>query len=162
MKLLNRSLIISFSICIAIIIGLYLSFTNQVGDLYKNNKIDDKNFKVKSHIYQYYESGAKYKGERKAIRDILITKKINLINIHNGWIVIRFVVNYLGLTDRFRFFCVDENYQKIELSNQEKENLLMILRPLHNWEVGKIESEKVDSYYQITFKVENGKVIDIF
>ncbi|MDQ0065169.1 hypothetical protein [Chryseobacterium lathyri] len=163
MKMLNRALLISFLICIAVIILLYISLTNDVGNIAMNSRTDNPNFHTKGIItYQYYQASTKYKGERKTIRKALINKVPKLTTIKKGWIVIRFIVNYQGLTDRFRFFCIDEKYGDAKLSNQEEENFLKLIRPLHNWEIGKVNGEKVDSYYQITFKVENGKVIDIF
>lgn len=163
MKILNRALLISFFICTAIIILLYVSLTNEVGNIAMNSKTDNPNFQTKGIItYQYYQASTKYKGERKTIKEALINRISKLTTMKNGWIVIRFIVNYQGLTDRFRFFCIDEKYKDIKLSNQEEENLLKLIRPLHNWEIGKVNGKKVDSYYQITFKVENGKIIDIF
>ncbi|MBT2623631.1 hypothetical protein [Chryseobacterium sp. ISL-6] len=163
MKILNRALFFSFLICSAIIILLYISLTNEVGNIAMNSKTDNPNFQTKGIItYQYYQASTKYKGERKTIREALINKVPKLATRKKGWIVIRFIVNHQGLTDRFRFFCIDEKYRDAKLSSQEEENLLKLIRPLHNWKIGKVNGEKVDSYYQITFKAENGKVIDIF
>ena len=162
MKILNRLLFVTFLLCTSLLVLIVVSLTNQIGDISMNKKIDNSDFQTKGITYQYYQANTKYKGERKAIRDILLVKNPKLASVKNGWLVIRFLVNQEGLTDRFRFFCIDEKYRDINLSNQEEEELLKNIRSLRNWEVGKVNGEKVDSYYQITFKVENGKVIDIF
>ncbi|NML70755.1 hypothetical protein HHL23_13260 [Chryseobacterium sp. RP-3-3] len=162
MKILNRALFISFLICIALLIFIIFSIANEIGDISVNKKTDNPDFHTKGITYQYYQANTKYKGERKAIRDSFMTKIPKLTTIHNGWIIIRFLINYEGATDRFRFFCIDENYQNIKLDNHEEKDLLKIVRSLHNWEIGKVNEKKVNSYYQITCKIENGKVIDIF
>ncbi|PRB03811.1 hypothetical protein CQ046_08440 [Chryseobacterium sp. MYb7] len=162
MKILNRLLLITFLLCTSLLVLIVVSLTNEIGDISMNKKTDNSDFQTKGITYQYYQANTKYKGERKAIRDILMVENLKLASVKNGWLVIRFLINYEGSTDRFRFFCIDEKYRDIKLSNQEEENLLKIVRLLRNWEVGKVDEKKVDSYYQITFKVENGKVIDIF
>lgn len=148
--------------CASFLILIYLGITNEIGNISENNKIDNPYFHTKNHIYQYYQSGAKYVGERKAVRDIFNTKKFNLSSIPNGWITIRFIVNYQGITNRFRFFCISNNYRELQINKHLEQELLKAVKSLHNWEVGKFEGKKVDSYYQITLKIENAKIIDIF
>ena len=36
------------------------------------------------------------------------------------------------------------------------------IKKLNNWIPGIKDQEKVDSYYQINFKIDNGKIVDIF
>ncbi|WNI38849.1 MULTISPECIES: hypothetical protein [unclassified Chryseobacterium] len=161
MKILNRFLLFTFIVCILLSILLYFGLKNEVGDITKDNN-DNPSFKTKGKVYQYYQSGAKYKGDRKEIKDILLSKKIESKTLNQGWIVTRFIVNSQGITDRFRFFCIDKNYNNIKLDSKEEKYILNIIRSLKNWQIGEIDNANVDSYYQITFKVENGKVTDIF
>lgn len=162
MKLINRLLLIAFLLCTALSVLIYQGFTNEVGNITANSKIDNPNFKTKGHIYQYYQSGAKYKGERKAFRDVLIKHRFDITSVQNGWITVRFIVNHVGLTDRFRFFCINQDYTSLQLSKNEKQELLKAVQSLQKWEVGKVDGKSVDSYYQITLKIENAKITDIF
>lgn len=163
MKILNKCLFASFILLIILSIILYLGIINEIGDISSNKiKSDRQNFKVDGHIYQYYQSSAKYKGERKAFRDDLLYREINITSIKNGWITIRFIINDQGEADRFRFFCIDENYDDKKINAKEEKHLLSLMQSLKKWEAGNAKGEKVNSYYQITFKVENGKAIDIF
>lgn len=162
MKRLNKLLIISFSSFVIISMILYLSVTNEVGDISINTDSDNPNFRIKGHVYQYYQSGAKYEGERAAIRNYLLPKNIFFKSLKNGWVTARFIVNHQGYTDRFRFFCINTDYNEVFLSHNEEDYLLKTLRSLKKWKIGKVDNEEVDSYYQITLKIENGKIINIF
>lgn len=162
MKLINKSLLIAFLLCGGLLVFIYQGLTNEVGDITVNNKSDNPNFKTKGHVYQYYQSGAKYKGERKAFRDALINHKLNLTSVQNGWVTIKFIVNHIGLIDRFRLYCINQDYAGLQLDNNETQEILKAVQSLQKWEVGKVDGKSVDSYYQITLKIENAKVIDIF
>ena len=162
MKNLNILLIISFFILLTISTILYISLTVEIGDIPKNKYFDNSNFRTRGHVYQYYQSGAKYEGEREALRESLLVKNINFKSLQNGWITIRFIVNYEGDTDRFRFFCIDKNYNEAILNKSDEENILRQIRLLKNWKIGRIDNKVVDSYSQITFKIEDGKITDIF
>ena len=69
---------------------------------------------------------------------------------------------HVGSTDRFRLYCINQDYASLQLNNNEKQEILKAVQSLQKWEVGKVDGKNVDSYYQITLKIEHAKVIDIF
>lgn len=161
MKFLNIILISSFSVCLILLITLWISLTNEIGDIPKN-KDDDPSFNTAGHVYQYYQSNTKYKGERKAIRNKILYSNLKLKSIEDGWITVRFIVSNVGTTGRFRFLCIDKDYHEIKLDNNERQIILSVVRSLNDWQIGIIDSKRVDSYYHVNFKVENKKIIDVF
>ncbi|MCT3760542.1 hypothetical protein HZQ19_18305 [Elizabethkingia anophelis] len=162
MKIINKLLIISLIISSFLIIGIYISLINEVGDISINKKIDNPNFRIERPVYQYYYSNAKYKGEREGIRNALNLKRSNITSIKNGWITIRFIISKNGDIGRFRFFSIDEQYNELNIDNNDVELLLNSIKKLKNWEIGIVKDIKVNSYYQITFKIQNGKISNIF
>ena len=52
---------------------------------------------------------------------------------------------------------VDQDYKKVEISDDLQKKIVAIVQLLNDWN-GKNE----DSYYQIQIKLKNGKVEDIF
>ena len=161
-KTVNIIVISSFIISVFLSILLYIGLSNEIGDIKYNASLDNKNFAIKGHIYQYYQSGAKYKNERAGIRDEILNKKNVLKSIKNGYITARFVINYQGQTDRYRLQVVNLNYEEKKISQQDKKEIFKQIKSLKYWIPGVIENKKVDSYSQINFKIHDGKIVDIF
>ena len=57
----------------------------------------------------------------------------------------------------FRIKAVDQNYKKVEISDDLQKKIVAIVQQLNDW-----NGKNVDSYYQIQIKLKNGKVEDIF
>ncbi|AZI54747.1 hypothetical protein EIB75_05550 [Epilithonimonas vandammei] len=161
-KTVNAILIVSFIASIIISILLYKSVSNQLGDIKYISGRDDPNFDTQAHIYQYYQSNPKYKGERKGIRKEIFLKDRDVQSLKNGYITARFILNSKGQTDRYRLKAVDNNYQKNQVTLQDSQKIISQLKILQNWIPGNVKNKKVDSYVQINFKIHDGKIIDIF
>ena len=166
MKKLNKTVNIivlsSFIVSVVLSILLYIGLSNEIGDITYDASIDNKNFVTQGHIYQYYQSGAKYKNERAGIRDELLNKNNVLKSIQDGYITVRFVVNSQGETDRYRLKVISINYEEKKISQQDEKEIFKQLKSLKNWIPGVIKNKKVDSYSQINFKIHDGKIVDIF
>ena len=161
-KTVNIILLSSFFVSLVLSILLYIGLSNEIGDIKYDVRIDNKNFVTQGHIYQYYQSGAKYKSERAGIRDEILNKKNVLKSFKSGYITTRFVINHQGQTDRFRLQVVDLNYEEKKISQQDKKEIIKQIMSLKYWTPGVIENKKVDSYSQINFKIQDGKIVDIF
>jgi hypothetical protein len=140
----------------------------QVGDIYFDARIDDPNFKVcdESQVFQYYNfgKGLNYKGEKIKINEHFKThfKSDNTIT-DSGYLTIRFIVNCKGETGRFRLLGMDTEYKEKVFNESLSSQLLQLTKQLDGWIVGEFEGERIpfDYYQYLTFKLENGKLIEI-
>ena len=139
---------------------IYFSFKTKVGNINKKEIIDkDTSFKpCSSTIYQYYSTNGGYKTERYGIRKV-ISEPIHQLKFPNfsGNINVRFVINCKNEIGYFKIKAIDQDYKKVEISDNLQKKIVAIIQQLKDWN-GKDE----DSYYQIQIKLKNGKVEDIF
>jgi len=115
------------------------------------------------NIFQYYNFGTTYKGEKYTIRKTLIErfsyqKEYEKVS---GYVVIRFVVNCKGETDRFRVSQVDQKYNLAEFDTGLVEQLLRLTKELKDWIPGKRDGVPIDSYVYLNFIIKNGKLVDV-
>lgn len=147
--------------------GQQNNYPLQVGDIYFDARIDDPNFKVcdENQIFQYYNfgKGLNYKGEKIKINEHFKTyfKSDNSIN-DSGYLTIRFIVNCKGATGRFRVLGMGTDYKEKVFNESLSSQLLQLTKQL-NGIVGEFEGEGIpfDYYQYLTFKLENGKLIEI-
>lgn len=138
----------------------------QVGDIDFNPKIDGPNFKLcdETRVLQYYNfgKGLQYNGEKIAIHEHfqkgLKTKEKKG---ETGVLTIRFIVNCSGQTGRFRIQGMDNNYNEKKFDDTITNQVLSLTRKLEGWMAGEIEGNKYDYYQYLSFKIENGKLIEI-
>ena len=139
---------------------------NRVGDIEFDKNLDDPNFKIcnENRVFQYYSVNTNYDGGRKAIRSEIksFLKSLDLKENKSGYITYRFIISCEGKIGRVRYKSVDNGMQKTTFDLDFTDSLENAIKKLDNWIPGIKDQEKVDSYYQINFKVENGKIIDIF
>jgi hypothetical protein len=136
----------------------------QVGDIYFDAKLDDATFKVcdDTRVMQYYNfgNGLQYKGEKIAIDEHFLSKYKSKGN-EEGYVTIRFIVNCNGQSGRFRIEGMDVNYNEKKFSKEITDQLLALTTQLNGWEIGTYENTAYDYYQYLTFKIENGKLIEI-
>ncbi|NOT75168.1 MAG: hypothetical protein HOP08_09590 [Cyclobacteriaceae bacterium] len=136
-----------------------------VGDLELDEKLDDPAFKVcnKNKIYQYYNfgKGLQYKGEKPMVIESFSAFPVKEMKGETGWMTIRFIVNCEGKTGRFRVTGVDENYQSKNFDANIVKNLLSLTQKMDGWIIGMDDKEATDYYQYLTFKLEDGKLIEI-
>lgn len=99
-----------------------------VGDIVFDSLTDKRDFYLchPDNIFQYYNFGTTYKGEKYKLRKTLIErfsyqKEYEKVS---GYMVIRFVVNCKGETDRFRVSQVDQKYNLAEFDTGLVEQIL--------------------------------------
>ena len=160
MKYINYFVYLTIVAMIILASIIYFSFKTKVGNINKKEIIDkDTSFKpCSSTIYQYYSTNGGYKTERYGIRKV-ISEPIHQLKFPNfsGNINVRFVINCKNEIGYFKIKAIDQDYKKVEISDDLQKKIVAIIQQLKDWN-GKDE----DSYYQIQIKLKNGKVEDIF
>ena len=150
---------------IAQTIPLKESLKDQVGDIIYNSKTDKKNCVCYPRfIPQYYQVNTHYKGGMRSIRRefFKLTMNIEDNKRQSGIITVRFIVNCKGITDRFRVYELNSNYQPISFNEHLVNIVLRKCKELRFWIPGKLASGMpVDSYYYINFRFVHGKLIGI-
>ncbi|MBA5629235.1 hypothetical protein [Moheibacter lacus] len=117
--------------------------------------------------YFYYELGAKYNGGLRKIKEIFAEqyKYSSETKNQDGYIRIRFVVNCEGQIGRFSIMETDDNYQPYLFDREIVKNLFFIItKYLKDWTPGVVDkdnSTQFDYYKHLTFKIKEGKLIDI-
>ncbi len=141
------------------------AYPNHVGDIAFDENIDDPNFKIclNGRIPQYYEFGKSLqcKGEKPAIDKHFEILKLNETTVESGYITIRFIVNCEGKTGRYRIEEMNNDYQPISFDKKLVEKILTLTKELSGWIVGGNPEQPVDYYQYLTFKIEEGKLIEI-
>ena len=142
-------------------------YPEHVGDISFDAAHDDRSFKVctnENNIPQYYNfgKGLQYKGEKIAINKYFGEnfKGRNQIG-ETGFLTIRFIVNCEGKTGRFRTEGMDDNYQTKKFNEGLENRILQLVKQMDGWVIGEISGQKIDYYQYLTFKLENGKIIEI-
>lgn len=138
----------------------------QVGDIYFDPKIDDPSFKLcdENRVLQYYNfgKGLLYKGEKVKLnehfKDGLIKKEQKK---ETGFLTVRFIVNCEGKPGRYRVQGMDYEYKEKKFNNDLTSQLLSLTKQLDGWMIGEYEGKAYDYYQYLTFKIENGKLIEI-
>lgn len=134
-----------------------------VGDILPDPTLDDSAFKLcdENYVPQYYMVGIGYQGEMIAVkRKCLSTYKPVDVN-ESGLITIRFAMNCQGKTGRFRVQELNKEYKVYKFDVRITSQLVSITKGLDKWKPGSSSAGASDSYVYLTFKIENGKLIDV-
>ncbi len=142
------------------------NYPPQVGDVAFDERVDDPNFKIcnETQVLQYYNfgKGLQYKGEKVAINQhFKANLKSKSLPGESGFVTIRFIVNCEGGTGRFRTEGMDKHYQKKEFNKELINEILRLTKQLDGWVIGTIDTHQLDYYQYLTFKIVDGKLIEI-
>ena len=136
----------------------------RVGDLpiTSTHEFADFSFCHEDYIYQDYQINTDYAGGKRAIKSEL--EDIFPINTltESGLLTIRFIVNCKGETGIYRSKMIDSSLEEVDISNKDLTQIYTAISALDRWKPGSVRGEPADSYYQVSFKLLNGEVIDIF
>ena len=120
--------------------------------IYKNNPSD-----------RYYFKYTSFEGGLYRLRQIYEEKYRPVLNGNNNGIVrIIFVVNCEGDIGQFDVLELDGDYKKKKLTNGISSQLLAILKEAGKWNAGKRRDYPVDTYKYLSFKIKDGKILEIF
>ncbi len=141
------------------------NYPENVGDIAFNKNLDDPNFKVcnEKQVPQYYNfgKGLQYTGEKpKIIEHFKSFKGLNAPG-DSGFITIRFIVNCEGKTDRFRVQEMDNDYNSKSFHKEIRDQLLTLTKSLDGWVIVSDQGHIFDYYQYLTFKINDGKLIEI-
>jgi hypothetical protein len=161
---------------ILLILIPYLSFTQEktlavskypraIGDITLDPKTDKANYAAcgECDIFQYFQlHEATYDGDKLAIEKIFLeTYNSKNVKQESGLIRIRFIVNCLGETERFRLIASDENYQEKTFDESITSQLLEITKNLKGWKAMTYNNAKVNYYQYLIFKIKDGQIQEI-
>ncbi|TDT50527.1 hypothetical protein CLV90_0061 [Maribacter spongiicola] len=161
---LNILLLTSFLLAVAIYFWASALHSKQVGDIPFDLSVDNSEFVVcdEEYIVQYYSAGTYYKGGEKAIKTEL-RELITQLNFEkSGIITFRFVVNCNNQIGRFRTKMVNENLKPTSFRYSNIKQMQETIKNLKDWHAGKWNNQPLDTYYNLSFKIQNGKITDIF
>jgi len=140
-------------------------YPNHVGDIEKDSHLDSKDFKpcTDGQVYQYYNFGnnIQYKGEKRALINTFKREFKNQSADINGYVTIRFIVNCMGETGRFRVKTLDGDYKPIDMNKSLVDQLLSITKNLDGWLPGASGDLHYDYYQYLTFKITEGQIKSI-
>jgi hypothetical protein len=141
------------------------NYKKNVGDIEFDLSIDDSSFVIGSKkVVQYYNfgKGVNFKGDNIAIDEYFRENYISpSIPSETGYITIRFIVNTLGKSGWFRVQEMDTNYEYKPFHKSITEQVLALTKKLDEWIVGEIDGKKYAYYQYLTFKIQDGSIIEI-
>ncbi len=134
-----------------------------IGDIVFDAKIDDPKFQFcYQFVFQGYELKTAQDESRKWISDH-IKEKFSFKEEwkdQTGFIAVRFSVNCLGLTDRFRVIGSSEELKPFEFPLDLCKYLTQLVKD-EKWPIGNYHLKTVDYYHVVTFKIVNGKLLEV-
>jgi hypothetical protein len=161
---------------ILLILIPYLSFSQEktptasqyprvIGDIAFDPKTDKANYIAcgNCEMFQYFQSSEPtYNGDKLAIEKVFL-EKYNPKNVkyESGLVRIRFIVNCLGETERFRLMASDENYQEKTFDESITSQLLEITKSLKGWKAMTFNNTKINYYQYLIFKIKDGQIQEI-
>lgn len=141
-------------------------YPEHVGDIYYDSMTDDPSFKIcdENKVLQYYNfgNGLMYAGEKIKIEEhfkegLKSTKREK----ETGFVTIRFIVNCEGKSGRFRIQGMDIEYKDKVFDRSLSDQLLNLTKQLDGWGIGQMNDKPSDYYQYLTFKIEDGNLIEI-
>ncbi len=140
--------------------------TRWIDDIVQDSTLDGMDFKIcnaDDQIIQYFNDGksVQYKGGKPIIEATFFSAYTPVDITQSGFIRIRFVVNCLGKTGRFRLLSSDLNYQPYPFTPEITDQLLQITKSMKDWQPKTWKGMQIDYYQYLVFKIENGKLTHI-
>jgi len=156
---------------VAFIVGCQDEKFKAVGNIAPNLEIDSPLFELcnESLIKEYYirrssDIAPNYKGEKRGLeKEILDAYSYPIDTSQNGYITIRFIINCRGESGRFRTEEMDSKLRPTDFEKGISSQLLNIVKGLNHWVPRKRSSgnKSYDFYQYLTFKIQNGQIIQI-
>ena len=130
-----------------------------------DQSLDNPHFELcQDRVYQYFNDskGLLFKGDKPALEEAFFGQYVdqNIIG-ESGLIRIRFVVNCMGKSDRFRLIGMNNNYEKKIFNSKISAQLLNITKNINGWGIMKIKGKPLDYYQYLIFVIEDGNLTNI-
>jgi hypothetical protein len=127
--------------------------------------ITDPDLEYGSALPYYYSVGGKYPvGSATLLKEVqAFTEKQNNNYSGSGYITFRFIIDTTGnMLPRVKVIATDEHYKSYHFEKALINELFAYLKTLNKWRVAGMAPGKAWQYIAfITFKMKNGKVINI-
>ena len=139
------------------------SYPNVIGDITFDPNIDGEFKRCDSYTNQYYSNGGiGYKGEMSMIKkQIEDNYTVSNQEGQSGFVTIRFVVNCHGISGMYRVHQTDLLLTEFKFSSEIVDQLLNAMKNLKGWERAEFNGNFYDYYQYLTFKLINGKIVEI-
>lgn len=109
-------------------------------------------------VHKYYEISAKHPKSSVSLIKLLNERKGPQIKKNiNGYITFSFIVNCKGQIGEFIIYQLDQDFNRKTYDEQSIEILREFILDMKDFKI----YEDKNYYYYLTFKIGNGKVIDI-
>ena len=143
-----------------------LNVKEKIGWIPFDKNIDNLNFKVcdELNIEEYYQVNPSYGEGLPSIRKYISAHQqaLEALCKKDGYIIVRFVINCQGQTDRYRTKFMWLNYTEDNAVNTElQKKIIQLTRDMGNWNPGKYDGKTYDSYQHLKFLFKNSKLVDV-
>lgn len=144
----------------------HLNAKEKIGWIPFDKSLDNSNFKVcdELNIEEYYQVNPKYGEGMPSIRKYISAHQQLLDSLceKDGYIIIRFVINCQGQTDRYRTKFMSLNYTVETTINAElQKKIIQLTHDMGNWTPGKHDGKTYDCYQHLKFLFKNSQLVDV-
>ncbi len=144
----------------------HFSTREKIGWIPFDAKVDDPNFKVcdELNIEEYYQVNPLYGEGMASIRNYFFSHKQQLETLcqKDGYIIVRFVINCQGQTDRFRSSFMSMTYSDESTVNTElQRKVVQLVRAMGIWTPGTNNGKTYDCYQHLKLIFKNSQLVDI-
>ncbi|UII77417.1 hypothetical protein LV716_06495 [Flagellimonas sp. HMM57] len=113
-------------------------------------------------IGQYYNpEKATYSKGKNGLRKFILTNYTNKGYSDSGYLNIRFVINCHGKAGRYIIHENDLDLNPKKLNEDMVEQIFQLTTQLKNWNPNFIRDEFWDSYIYLSYRIENGEIVEI-
>lgn len=139
---------------------------HQVGHISASALLDKSDFKAcyeeKMFPYYYGRHPSKFSHGKDSLRNYFLQQYDHQgFTNESGYITIRFIINCEGETGRHQLLQVGLDYQEKEFNEQLTDRLLHLTKDLKDWDALSFSDSTYDSFIHLTFKIENGELVEI-
>jgi hypothetical protein len=143
-----------------------LNVKEKTGWIPFDKSLDNSDFRVcdELNIEEYYQVNPSYGEGMPGIRKYISAYKqlLDALCEKDGYVIIRFLINCQGQTDRYRTKFMSLNYRAEDAVNAElQRKIIHLVRNMGNWTPGKYEGKTYDCYQHLKFLFKNSKLVDV-
>jgi hypothetical protein len=137
-----------------------------VGDIAFDSATDNPAFEIidETKVLPYNTGcGMMIEGERYRVIEYFTGNfKSKTVKGETGYIIIRFLVNHKGETDRFRMYEMNDSFQQMTFDKSISAEIFSLTKKLSGWKPVTDKNGKRYDYYQyLVFKMKNGLIENI-
>lgn len=138
----------------------------QLGHISPSAFGDDSEFKAcyEERMFPYYygKDPSKFSHGKDSLRNYFLKYYDHLgYTNESGYITVRFIINCEGEAGRHQLLQVGLDYQEKEFNAQLTDKLLQLTKNLKDWDPIIFGDSTYDSFIHLTFKIENGELVEI-